>query len=272
MRANAWQPLVAAWLSAALIGWAWCHDGACLQGGKHRAEPSPEPFLRECTLYSDNACCSEQDTQELAGSPISQVDGVSWDRCGPLSPVCEGFLKRLACFYRCSPDAARWAHPHRPSAIQGVPLCLSFCQDWFEACKEDLICAHNWVSDWEWGPQGNNCTRNCIPFQQMYTDSKDLCDSLWGDSFVAVDDAGQGDQSSCACLSLGPSDRQMTEALRAQEGNPDELDTTKTGLPPAPCRRLPTLPPQARRSNNHRNALRKRSLFVEDVEGSGSGF
>lgn len=44
---------------------------------------------------------------------------------------CEGFLKRVSCFYRCSPDAARWPHPHRRSYIQAVPLCHSFCRDWW---------------------------------------------------------------------------------------------------------------------------------------------
>lgn len=43
---------------------------------------------------------------------------------------CKGFLKRVSCFYRCSPDAARWPHPHRRSYIQAVPLCHSFCRDW----------------------------------------------------------------------------------------------------------------------------------------------
>lgn len=44
---------------------------------------------------------------------------------------CEGFLKRVSCFYRCSPDAARWPHPHHRSYIQAVPLCHSFCRDWW---------------------------------------------------------------------------------------------------------------------------------------------
>lgn len=48
------------------------------------------------------------------------------------SSRCEGFLKRVSCFYRCSPDAARWPHPHHRSSIWAVPLCHSFCRDWWE--------------------------------------------------------------------------------------------------------------------------------------------
>ncbi|MBN3305794.1 RBP protein, partial [Amia calva] len=224
------------------------------------------------SLPSSDACCSEQETQEIAATPASRVDDIYWDRCGPLSASCEGFLKRVACFYQCSPDAARWPHPHRPAALQGVPLCQSFCQDWFEACREDLTCARNWVSDWEWSPQGNNCTGKCVPYQQMYKDGRELCESMWEDSFRMVEEGEPTEEASCGCLTLSPSDQEVVGALRAQEGNPDELDTTKSGVPlyPAPCRR-PVRPPQARGSKRN-TLLHKRSIFVEDVEGSGSGF
>lgn len=45
--------LVCVCLVAALIGGAHS-EGVCLQDGKHKATPSPEPHLRECALYSDS--------------------------------------------------------------------------------------------------------------------------------------------------------------------------------------------------------------------------
>ncbi|KAI1886781.1 hypothetical protein AGOR_G00199350 [Albula goreensis] len=273
-------PLAVACILASLIGWSKCQEGACIQDGKHKATPGPEPHLKECKLYSDNACCSENYIQEIAVSPVSRLDDIFWDRCGALSPSCEAFFKRVACFQRCSPYAARWPHPQNPASIQGVPLCRSFCREWFEACKDDLTCARNWLSDWKQTPQGNNCTGNCMTYQQMYQDGRDLCENLWGDSFVTVEDEVRDgtEGASCGCLSLSPSDREVMAALRAQEENPDELDTTKTGLPQyrAPCRmqaqpKGSTLPLQARTSNDN-TVMRKRSIFVEDVEGSGSGF
>lgn len=45
--------LVCAYLAAALIG-GTRSEGVCLQDGKHKATPSPEPHLRECGLYADS--------------------------------------------------------------------------------------------------------------------------------------------------------------------------------------------------------------------------
>lgn len=116
----------------------------------------------------------------------------------------------------------------------------------------------------------------------MYQHGRDLCESLWGDAFMTVEDeteeAGEAKESdvegegghSCGCLSLGPSDRDVIAALRAQQDDPEELDTTKADLPQyrAPCQTR--LPPQAR-SGRGGNSVHKRSVMVDD-EGSGSGF
>ncbi|XP_066514896.1 retbindin [Hoplias malabaricus] len=139
----------------------WCQEEACLQDGRHKATPSPEPYLKECSMYMENACCSEQDVDDLS-SPPAGVDSPPWDRCGTLSPVCEAFLKRVVCFYRCSPHAAHWPHPQQEAFLKAVPLCHSFCRDWYEACKTDLTCARDWAGD----PRGLNCTGSCVPYQQ----------------------------------------------------------------------------------------------------------
>lgn len=116
---------------------------------------------------------------------------------------------------------------------------------------------------------------------QMYQHGRDLCESLWGDAFMTVEDDPQevgetgetgGDGHPCGCLTLSPSDKDVIAALRAQQDDPEELDTTKTGLPQyrAPCKTK--LPVQAKSGRKGNSVLRKRSLEVEDVEGSGSGF
>lgn len=114
----------------------------------------------------------------------------------------------------------------------------------------------------------------------MYQHGRDLCESLWGDAFMTVEDepeevgepgeAGDGGRP-CGCLTLSPSDKDVIAALRAQQDDPEELDTTKTGLPQyrAPCQTK--LPLQARSGRKGNSVLRKRSVIVDDGEGSGSG-
>jgi len=114
----------------------------------------------------------------------------------------------------------------------------------------------------------------------MYQHGRDLCESLWGDAFMTVEDDPQevGEPGEfgvegrpCGCLTLSPSDKDVIAALRAQQDDPEELDTTKTGLPQyrAPCKTK--LPAQAKVGRKGNSVLRKRSVEIEDVEGSGSG-
>ena len=140
----------------------------------------------------------------------------------------------------------------------------------------------------------------------MYQHGRDLCESLWGDAFMTVEDqeeeeeegghhdgghdhdgnpgdgapGGGGGARPCGCLTLSSSDRDVMAALRAQSVDPEELDTTKSGLPQyrAPCQAQPppaqATPPATRKAGKGgrvKAALRKRSLAVEDAEGSGSG-
>ncbi|XP_068606481.1 retbindin [Brachionichthys hirsutus] len=265
--------LVCAYFAAALIGETGS-EGVCLQDGQHKATPSPESHLRECVLYAENSCCTEDDVQDVSHVPAAINKNEPWDKCGPLSHQCEGFLKRVSCFYRCSPDAARWPHPRRRSYVHAVPLCHSFCRDWFDACRMDMTCARNWAAD----PRGQNCTGSCAQYQQTYQHGRDLCERLWGDAFMAVEDeleeagdvGGDGGRP-CGCLTLSASDKDVISALRAQQGDPEELDTTKAGLPQyrAPCQT--TLPQKDGGGRRGNSVLRKRSILVDDVEGSGSG-
>uniref|UniRef100_H3AJ36 Retbindin n=2 Tax=Latimeria chalumnae TaxID=7897 RepID=H3AJ36_LATCH len=164
---------------------------------------------------------------------------------------CEGYLKKLDCFYRCSPDAARWSHAENPATLIEVPLCLGFCNKWFEACKNDLTCNWNWKTDMPKGLQ-ENCTGDCITYGQMYRNAKHLCNNIWGDFFSVA-------KKPCRCLSLNPAD------LRPSA---EDSDTTKkgTGKPQRFCK-VASSPP----INPRRDTIRRRSLFMEDVEGSGSG-
>ncbi|NXR98176.1 RBP protein, partial [Oxylabes madagascariensis] len=142
----------------AVITSSTCQKYGCLEGDSQKLKPSPEPSMQECTLYSKSSCCYADFTEQLAHSPVIKVSSSYWNRCGQLSKSCEDFTKKIECFYRCSPYAARWIRPNDTAAIQAVPLCQSFCNDclvtWGQHCPalgEDAV---QWHRDRHWQQQG----------------------------------------------------------------------------------------------------------------------
>ncbi|KAM6475512.1 retbindin [Liasis olivaceus] len=242
---------------ALIMYWASAKDieDHCLPGGKHKASPSPEGQLGVCQIYAENACCSPEVAQEL-----SKANARSWNRCGSLSIRCEEYLWQLDCFYHCSPIAAQWPHPQRPTALLAVPLCQSFCDQWYSACREDLTCPGNW----HWGADRHNCSQEHHSYGQMYRDGKELCESIWDDAFTVSTDP-------CQCLMLGASDTVFSASYsHLKESNGlKEADISKEGEERkghgSPCTGNLLL-------QHLKRNLQKRSIFVEDMEGSGSGF
>ncbi|GCB71242.1 hypothetical protein scyTo_0008789 [Scyliorhinus torazame] len=122
----------------------------------------------------------------------------------------------------------------------------------YKACEHDQTCVRNWNTDLKWSNRTEGtCTSDCISFDKMYKDGKDLCQSTSGDSFKV---------KSCNCLNMDKHDEQVIKTLMQE-------DSTKAGI-------NGELPCKEKRStlNQLRLSIRKRSLFVEDVDGSGSGF
>ncbi|XP_074055718.1 retbindin [Macrotis lagotis] len=132
-----------------------------------------------------------------SGSPIMAGICLIWDRCGGLSPRCEAFLQSFSYFLHCSPLAGNWTHLERHGRIQALPICAAFCDKWFSACRDDLTCGRNWLSQ----PEGGSCEGGCLTFDQTFLDGKDLCGSALGDYLVAA-------PAPCPCLPPSSSDPQ----------------------------------------------------------------
>ncbi|XP_015666784.1 riboflavin-binding protein-like [Protobothrops mucrosquamatus] len=182
----------------------------CLRGAGHKPRPTRERYLKECTIYAKSACCSADITKELAHSPVVKIDTTFWNRCGNLSSVCEAYMKKIECFYRCSPYAVKWAHPKHAAAISSVPICKKFCDDWYEACESDQTCVSNWLTDWEIDEKGeNHCKNECIPISEMYANGTDMCEKMWGDSLKVS-------HSSCLCLNMDETDPKAIMLIRGR--------------------------------------------------------
>lgn len=158
----------------------------CLPGNNHKEYASAEENLLACEAYKGNSCCTSDFTKQLVTSPIKNIYNFSWTPCNNnLSARCEAFLVLIECFYRCSPNAIHWENPDFPSAIKKAPICASFCDEWYDACKNDLTCGRNWLTDFNLTADGvNTCKNPCKNFSDYFTDGKDLCEGKWGQTFV----------------------------------------------------------------------------------------
>ena len=76
--------------------------------------------------------------------------------------------------------------------IRNVPVCASYCNAWFEACRNDLTCVEDWLADFDYALDGANiCPANstCLTFEQMYGNAEGLCNKMWGEAFIYSTDA-----------------------------------------------------------------------------------
>ena len=156
----------------------------CLPGENHKDAPSPEHSMHACLRYEENSCCTSEFTKQLANPPIRKIGNFSWTPChNTLSQKCETFMVDVECFYRCSHNGIFWKNPYYPAALSKAPVCASFCDAWFDACKDDLTCARNWITDFNMTSGTNKCMQPCRSFSDYFRNGTDLCESMWGSSF-----------------------------------------------------------------------------------------
>ena len=79
-----------------------------------------------------------------------------------------------------------------PNQIQSVPVCADYCDSWFEACKDDLTCYDDWeVAYYNASGMPNHCPvdSSCKKFSATFADGKELCNRMWGSSYVYSTDS-----------------------------------------------------------------------------------
>ncbi|OCT59377.1 riboflavin-binding protein [Xenopus laevis] len=208
----------------------------CLPGRTPNLLPRAEANLLECQQYSEKACCTQE---QINAHPITSFP---WGLCGPLSSSCEKYVSQVQCMYLCSPHISAFWDPDSDTGIHNLPLCSGFCDQWFEACKDDLICKLT-------NETIPRCADACVPYKQMFkSEGKDLCNGIWGNSLVASPEG-------CTCVNpVGEGENQ------------ENFHERTSGI---------QCPKKPRNFISKRRARRDTSsdvLPLQDVEGSGSGF
>ncbi|KAE8620037.1 hypothetical protein XENTR_v10010078 [Xenopus tropicalis] len=208
----------------------------CLPGRTPNLLPRAEAKLLECQQYSEKACCTQE---QISAHPITNFP---WGLCGSLSPSCQKYVSQVQCLYLCSPHISAYWNPDSDTGIYNLPLCSGFCDQWFEACKDDLICTLT-------NETIPRCADACVPYKQMFkAGGKDLCNGIWGDSLVAS-------PQDCSCVSPA--------------GEGEKHGNSHERTPGLPCPKKPrgTLIKRRARRDTSGDAL-----ALQDAQGSGSGF
>ena len=163
----------------------------CIAESHDKDHPSPEPTIANgiCGRYSALSCCTSNTTAQLDRANADLLH--PWPVCQEVSDNCSHYLRANKCFYFCDPYLGPWnvsAFGH----LYRVPVCASFCDEWFEACKDDSTCSSNWLST----STGNcNASQTCRTFAETFTNGKNMCNSIWSTEYVY-------DQDNTNCITM----------------------------------------------------------------------
>lgn len=168
--------------------------------GRHKPAPSKEGLF-DCHHFNEKSCCTHDTTRDLVNSSAFHVGIYHWLECKPgVSQRCEKFIQDEMCFYYCSPNTYPWAkkissttqnaEDDQGETYSGVPICSTYCDAFYEACKTEPICVSNWYTDFELrnvsGRNERHCKAdsNCSTFGTRFNDGRGLCNGIFGDSYV----------------------------------------------------------------------------------------
>lgn len=160
----------------------------CITHTHGKAHPTNEPSLAQgvCSRYSELSCCTTSDIVYVNQANDTDAEN-RWPICGSVSKNCSHYLKANNCFYSCDPYLGPWnvsdfGHLYR------VPVCASYCNKWFDACKNDRTCSSNWLSSTAAGKYDCTSNQSCQTFAEAFTDGVKMCDTIWGDQYTYSED------------------------------------------------------------------------------------
>lgn len=185
-------------------------EQTCPKGQFTKDAPSKEDGLATCKYFSCNSCCSPEITKQLALVPLQQVGAINYTQCGTLSDMCSYYMSYIQCFYQCSPNIYVWTNPST-KVVENLPICGSFCDNWFEACSADMTCTRNknWMNGFTTklnadGTKAQQCFpgESCRNYSVVYASGQDMCNNMWGHALQYTSDKDGGDHC------VDPSDMQ----------------------------------------------------------------
>jgi len=196
-------------LAAGLVLTAAQECDVCHLHYYHKEVSSKEVFgadVKQCREYQSESCCTPKIAKGVSVEGYLYSNGDQTYACPAVSAKCQAFFIEEACFYHCDKNLGKWrkhedcsdAKPNDNAwQIAKMPIKASYCDAWYDACKDDTICADESKSYFDI----KNCnarnaknknTNGCKKFSDVYTDAEHMCVAMWDNSFTYEKDETKG--------------------------------------------------------------------------------
>nr|XP_039274360.1 riboflavin-binding protein-like [Styela clava] len=215
------------------------NDQVCPFGAYTKEAPSQENNLKACKEYQCNSCCTEELTEQLVLVPLQMVGILNYSQCdGGLSTACSNYMSYIQCYYQCSPNLYPWLH-RVTRRLENLPICASFCGDWYEACKDDRTCVDetDWLRGFQKVQVGDDpkditlqCKTGqpCRKYSEVYENAQKFCTEMWPGVTMY-----QTDESSCVIPGDQGHNKNVVKAVEGEDApfsTCESVHYTDTGM------------------------------------------
>lgn len=154
----------------------WFDNPGSIPSGRN---PGPSFNARNGNApYASCSCCSANYSNTLAsGGEGAIYRGFNYTCPGrPLSPECLFYLQAQEADFACNPNTQSLYY------ATVIPLCTTYIQAWWDACKNDYTCQADWVA-WPQDSTGymtcQAMNRPCMKYADIYKSATNLT-FQWG--------------------------------------------------------------------------------------------
>jgi len=153
--------------------------------------PSILPICQAYAGTTNGSCCTN-DFVSLLDSPLGVgglYPGYSFNHCPGrnMSDRCLAFMNYQECNFGCDPYLTGLINNYYNGdpSFTAIPVCANYCNEWFDACKNDYTC----VTNWETWPTTNgqySCPAGstCSTFASRFVNGSGICNLLWGNVYT----------------------------------------------------------------------------------------
>jgi len=198
-----------------------------------------------CREYQHEACCTLDTVRKVPTQTMADLYGAEYSHAlcnitglgaSAMSSACKAYFDAENCFYECDKNVGKFrrfdtcneedadVQNHNAWEIEAMPISSSVADGMFQACKDDYFPngksiwgsdANGWVS-WEGlvniASNGTNIgTGTCVKASEIWTDGKDMVETLWSGSFKYEEDSSKAYVWSFAEGSTNPNNAKLPE-------------------------------------------------------------